>query len=66
MSKIKCKDEGVLKSALLFIQPQTGVVLKVWYEDDFDVIEIKDLVLEEINSYKSNPQSYLQQQIGIR
>jgi hypothetical protein len=56
----------VLKSSLIFMQPHTGVVLKVWYEDDFDILEIKDLILDEIKNYQYNPTSYLQSQIGIR
>ena len=50
----------------MFVQASTGLVLKVWYEDAWDVFETKDLIMEEINSYLINPQSYVQSQIGIR
>ena len=66
MSTIKCREEGIIKSSLMFVQASTGLVLKVWYEDAWDVFETKDLIMEEINSYLINPQSYVQSQIGIR
>lgn len=66
MSTIKCREEGVIKSSLMFLQASTGLVLKVWYEDAWDVSETNHLIVEEISSYRINPQSYVQSQIGIR
>jgi len=66
MGELKCRTDGRLSSLLLLLDPIRQSVLKVWYEGSWDVLQTKDLVMEEIQEYRANPRSYLQSQIGIR
>ena len=66
MDGVKCRTPGRLASSLLIMETGSGKVLKVWYENDWDTITTKDMIMEEVRNYRANPVSYIQSQIGIR
>ena len=66
MDSIKCRAHKRLSAGLFLLEARTGAVLKVWYEDDWDVMATKDLIQEEVLAYRQNPKSYIESQIGIR
>lgn len=66
MDLTKCRAKGRLSAALMLVEVRNNRVLKVWYENDWDVICTKDLVTDEIREYRANPVGYVQGQIGIR
>ena len=41
------------------------IVVKVWYQNDWDPFTTKDVVEEEIRQYRRSPAAYLQAQIGL-
>jgi peroxiredoxin len=66
MDSIKCRASKRLVSALLLLEVSTGKVIKVWYENDWDALTTKDLLVDEMKVYRKNPVSYAQSQIGLR
>lgn len=66
MDAARCRTPGRIASALFLLDVKSEKVLKVWYENDWDAFTTKDLLVEEIKLYRSNPISYIQSQIGIR
>eukprot|EP01041_Mallomonas_annulata_P005626 gene5626-11354_t len=66
MDAAKCRAKNRLSSALLLLEASSGRVLKIWYENDWDVMTTKDMILEEIKEYRADPKMYVQSQIGIR
>lgn len=66
MSELKCRTDGRLSSLLLLLDLKRCNILKVWYEGSWDVLQTRDLIVEETQEYRANPRSYLQSQIGIR
>ena len=66
MDGVKARLPGRLAACLLILDVRTDKVLKVWYENDWDAFSTKDLLSDEIKSYRKNPVAYVQMQIGIR
>ena len=66
MDFLKCRANKRIMSALLIVDLKSRKILKIWYENDWDPLTTKDLIVEEIESYRSSPQQYIQSQIGIR
>jgi peroxiredoxin len=66
MSQVKCIGQGRLATMLLLLDVSSGRVLKVWYEDDWDTFNTKDLIVDEMKEFRKDPASYVQSQIGIR
>jgi len=54
-----------MMSALFLIEAESCKVLRVWYENDWDLLSTKDLVVEEVASYRAGPRAYLEAQIGV-
>lgn len=63
---MKCRANKRLKSALLLLDVRTSRVLKIWYEDSWDELSTRDLVVEEMKEYRKNPSRFMQSQIGLR
>ena len=66
MDVVKCRSSGRLLSSLILLEVKTLRILKIWYENDWDVLTTKDLIIEEINDFRMKPAQYMQKQIGIR
>ena len=66
MKGTKCKSEGRLASSLFLLNARDNKILKIWYEDDWDVLTTTELLTDEINLYRYNPVGYVQRQIGLR
>jgi peroxiredoxin len=66
MDSTKCRANKRLASALMFIEKLTGKIIKIWYENDWDALTTKDLLVDEVKLYRKNPTQYLQNQIGLR
>ena len=66
VESIKCKCKGSLASALFFIDVSNGMILRIWYENDFDPFAANDLVLDEIKNYRKDPDGFLRRQLGRR
>lgn len=68
MDLFKCRSSNSnrLLASLIILEVKSGCILKVWYENDWDAFETKDLIIEEVQAYRRNPRAYLESQIGIR
>jgi hypothetical protein len=66
MYSMKCRQEGRLCSCLALLEARSGMLLKLWYEGDWDPLATKDLLMEEITYYRASPRRFLEEQIGIR
>jgi peroxiredoxin len=66
MDALKCRSKNFLSSALLLLDPSSGKILRIWYENDFDAFTTKDLLNDEIKNYRLNPEQFLRRQIGIQ
>ena len=66
MDYVKCRANKRLSSTLFLLDVVNSQILKVWYEEDWDILTTKDLIEEEIREYRKNPQQYFENQIGIR
>jgi hypothetical protein len=66
MDAVKCRFQGRLGAALVLLDVKSERVLKVWYENEWDAVTTKDLLVDEIKQYRANPVGYVQSQIGIR
>lgn len=66
MDSVKARTSRRITASLLFLDVKSGKVLKIWYENDWDAFSTKDLIVNEIKAYRSNPKAYVQMQIGIR
>jgi len=63
---LKCRAKKRIMAGLFLIDVASCSVLKCWYQNDWDAFTTKDLIVEEITSYRQNPRQYIQSQIGIR
>jgi hypothetical protein len=66
MDVVKCRAQGRLSASLVLLDVKSERVLKVWYENDWDAVTTKDLLVDEVEQYRANPTGYVQSQIGIR
>lgn len=66
MDVAKCRANKRIASALMLLEMKTGKVIKIWYENDWDALTTKDLLIDELKQYRKNPIEYLQNQIGLR
>lgn len=66
MDAMRCKADKRLLSCMGMLDVSRGSLLKVWYEGDWDPVTTRDLLVEEISSYRANPSQFVQSQIGLR
>lgn len=66
MDAAKCRSNNRLLSSLFLLEVNSGKIIKVWYENDWDAFTTKDLIVEEVKEYRKNPQQYILSQTGIR
>eukprot|EP01031_Cornospumella_fuschlensis_P035701 gene35701-43298_t len=58
-------DQQLPRSCLAMLEASTGMAIKVWYEKEYDVFMLSDLVREEVLQYRRDPKGYLQFQMGL-
>jgi len=66
MKLLKCTGQNRLAAALVLLEASSSRVLKIWYENDWDTFNTRDLIVDEVKSFRQNPRSYVESQIGIR
>lgn len=66
MDAMRCKADKRLLSCMGMLDVTRGSLLKVWYEGDWDPVTTRDLLVEEMSSYRANPSQFVQSQIGLR
>lgn len=66
MDAMRCKADKRLMSCMGMLDVTRGSLLKVWYEGDWDPVTTRDLLVEEVSSYRANPSQFVQSQIGLR
>jgi len=52
MSIAHCVGTRRLVSALIILESKTNEIVKIWYENEFDVVTTKNLLVQEIEKYR--------------
>ena len=73
MEALCCKMPGRSVSALMILavnrsdekNNDDATILRIMYQGSWDPVSTKDIIVEEIEEYRRNPEVYLQSQIGI-
>lgn len=66
VDEVRCKTDMGMQSALILMDVESCQVLKVWYQNDWDVFTTRDLITDEIKMYRQDPREYMEAQIGLR
>ena len=66
MSQLKCTGQNRLSMALVLLEASSSRVLKIWYENDWDTFNTKDLIVDEMTALRKDPRGYMESQIGIQ